>query len=105
VNDLDRSFQALAHSGRRAIVARLAGGDASVGEATAGLGLSKPAVSKHVKLLEHAGLVRRTVEGRRHVLRLDGDAIAEAARWLERHRAVWEAKLDEVERFLAEGHR
>jgi DNA-binding transcriptional ArsR family regulator len=105
VNDqaiLDRRFQALAHPARRTILSRVAAGETSVGQAGGGLGLTKPAVSKHVRLLEEAGLLRRTVVGRQHVLRLEGEAFLEAARWLERHRRLWEAKLDEVDRFLAE---
>jgi DNA-binding transcriptional ArsR family regulator len=100
---LDRSFVALAHPARRAIVERLANGPATVGEATRDLPLSKAAITKHVRLLEDAGVVRRAIEGRRHRLRLEPRPIEEAARWLERHRALWQAKFDAVERYLAEG--
>jgi DNA-binding transcriptional ArsR family regulator len=99
---LDRSFVALSHPARRAIVERLARGSATVGEATRGLPLSKPAVTKHVKLLEQAGVVSRVVEGRTHRLRLEPRPIEEAASWIDRHRAVWESKFDAVERYLAE---
>lgn len=99
---LDRSFLALSHPARRAIVAHLARGPATVGEAARGLPLSKPAISKHLKVLEEAGLVRRSVEGRRHRLRLQPRPIDQAARWIERHRALWESKFDAVERRLAE---
>lgn len=102
---LDRSFDALSHPARRAILARLARGPATVGEATRGLSLSKPALTKHVKVLEQTGLVRRRVEGRTHRLRLEPRPIEEAARWIERHRALWEAKFDAVERYLAEAER
>jgi DNA-binding transcriptional ArsR family regulator len=98
---LDRSFDALSHPARRAIVERLARGPATVGEATRGLPLSKPAVSKHVKVLEDAGVVRRAIEGRTHRLRLDPRPIEDAAQWIERHRKLWEAKFDAVERYLA----
>jgi uncharacterized protein YndB with AHSA1/START domain len=101
-SQLDRSFVALSHPARRAIVARLARGTATVGEAARGLALSKPAVSKHVKVLEEAGLVRRAIEGRRHRLRLEPQPMEAAAEWLERHRALWEAKFDAVERYLAD---
>jgi DNA-binding transcriptional ArsR family regulator len=101
VNDLDRSFVALAHPVRRAIVERLARGPASIGEATAGLGVTKPAVTKHVKALEQAGVVRRTVEGRRHRLALEPRPLAEASRWLDVHRALWESKLDAIAEELA----
>jgi DNA-binding transcriptional ArsR family regulator len=99
---LDRSFQALAHPARRRIVERLARGPASVGEATRGLAISKPAVTKHLKALEGAGLIERAVVGRTHRLALVGGPLTEAARWLEVHGALWESKLDAVERFLAE---
>lgn len=97
---LDRSFDALAHPARRAIVARLARGPATVGEASRGLALSKPAVTKHLKVLEETGLVSRTVVGRTHRLELRPDPLAHAERWLERHRELWEAKFDAVERHL-----
>lgn len=98
--ELDRSFLALSHPARRTIVERLAEGPATVGEASQGLGLSKPAVSKHVRVLEDAGLIRREVEGREHRLRLDGRSMTEAERWIERHRELWERKFDAVERYL-----
>jgi DNA-binding transcriptional ArsR family regulator len=99
---LDRSFLALSHPVRRAIVGRLVAGPATVGEASGGLGVSKPAVTKHLKVLEDAGVVRRTVAGRKHVLRLKPRALREAASWLELHRSLWEAKFEAVERQLAE---
>ncbi|HEX7255953.1 MAG TPA: metalloregulator ArsR/SmtB family transcription factor [Gaiellaceae bacterium] len=100
---LDRSFLALSHPARRTIVERLAQGPATVGEASQGLGLSKPAVSKHVRVLEDAGLIHREVEGREHRLRLEGRSMTEAEQWIERHRELWERKFDAVERFLADG--
>jgi DNA-binding transcriptional ArsR family regulator len=100
---LDRSFLALSHPARRAMVERLARGPATVGEASRGLHLSKPAVSKHVRVLEDAGLIRRAVEGREHRLRLEAQSMTEAERWIERHRELWERKFDTVERYLARG--
>jgi DNA-binding transcriptional ArsR family regulator len=100
---LDRSFLALSHPARRAILERLAAGPASVGEATRGLPLSKPAISKHLKVLEQAGVIRRAVEGRRHQLQLEPRPLGEAARWIDVHRRLWEAKFDAVERYLEEG--
>jgi DNA-binding transcriptional ArsR family regulator len=100
---LDRSFLALAHPVRRRIVERLARGPATVGEAAAGIPVSKPAVTKHLKVLEDAGVIARTVEGRTHRLSLRGRALAEAEQWLEQHRRLWEAKFDAVERRLAKG--
>jgi DNA-binding transcriptional ArsR family regulator len=99
---LDRSFLALSHPIRRAIVERLVAGPASVADASRGLGVSKPAVTKHLKVLEGAGLVGRTVSGRTHVLRLEPQALSEASEWLELHRALWQAKFAAVEEFLAE---
>jgi DNA-binding transcriptional ArsR family regulator len=98
---LDRSFLALSHPVRRQIVERLARSPATVGEATRGLRVSKPAVTKHLKVLEGAGVVRRSIEGRQHRLRLETRPLDEAARWLELHRSLWEAKFDAVERHLA----
>ena len=69
--ELDRTFLALSHPVRRAIVERLEAGPASVARASGGLGVSKPAVTKHLKVLEDAGLVGRTVKGRTHVLRVE----------------------------------
>lgn len=100
---LDRSFLALAHPARRTIVERLAEGPATVGRASRGLGLSKPAVSKHVRVLERAGLVRREIAGREHRLRLEARPMSEAEAWIERHRELWEAKFDAVARYLADG--
>ena len=88
--ELDRSF----------LVARLAEGTATVGQASKGLGLSKPAISKHLRVLEDAGLIRRMIEGREHRLRLEGASMTEAERWIERHRELWERKFDAVERYL-----
>jgi DNA-binding transcriptional ArsR family regulator len=98
---LDRGFVALAHPARRAIVARLAQGPATVGEATRELTLSKPAISKHLKVLEESGLLRRRIEGRTHRLLLDPRPLDEATRWIEHHRALWETKLDAVEEWLS----
>lgn len=99
---LDRSFLALAHPARRAIVERLVHGPATVGEATRGLGISKPAVTKHLKVLEGVGVVSRTVEGRRHQLRLVPQPLDDAAGWLDRHRALWVSKFDAIEQHLSD---
>jgi DNA-binding transcriptional ArsR family regulator len=102
--DLDRSFLALSHPVRRSIVERLTAGPATVGEASGGLGVSKPAVTKHLKVLEDAGVLTRTRAGRTHVLRLEPSPLREASEWLELHRSLWAAKFDAVERHLAEGN-
>jgi DNA-binding transcriptional ArsR family regulator len=99
VND---PFKAIAHPIRRGIVEQLARGPATVGEATSGLGLSKPAITRHVKVLEEAGVVVRTVEGRTHRLGLDLDALSEPVEWIDQQRALWERMLDAVEEYLEE---
>jgi DNA-binding transcriptional ArsR family regulator len=99
VND---PFRALAHPIRRDIVERLAAGPATVGQATAGFGVSKPAISKHVKVLEETGVVRREVVGRTHRLSLDTEALSEAADWMDRQRAVWGRLFDVVDLYLKE---
>jgi DNA-binding transcriptional ArsR family regulator len=98
--ELDRSFLALSHPVRRAIVGRLVTGPTTVGRASVGLGVSKPAVTKHVKVLEEAGVVSRTVRGRTHVLQLEASPLREASEWLELHRSLWEAKFAAVEQHL-----
>jgi DNA-binding transcriptional ArsR family regulator len=97
VND---PFKAIAHPIRRGIVEQLVKGPATVGEATAGFGLSKPAITRHVKVLEEAGVVVRTVEGRTHRLGLDLDALREPVEWIDQQRALWERMLDAVEEYL-----
>jgi DNA-binding transcriptional ArsR family regulator len=103
-SQLDRSFLALSHPARRAIVARLVTGPATVGEASRGLGISKPAVTKHLDVLEEAGVVSRTAVGRTRVLRLVPRPLDEVSKWLAFHRALWEAKFEAVERHLAEAN-
>jgi DNA-binding transcriptional ArsR family regulator len=99
---IDRSFVALSHPIRRRIVERLAHGPATVGEASSGIRVSKPTISKHLRVLEDAGVVRRSVEGRQHRLSLDERPLADAASWIERQRVLWERKFDVVEDYLAE---
>jgi DNA-binding transcriptional ArsR family regulator len=83
-------------------VEQLVKGPATVGEATSGLGLSKPAITRHVKVLEEAGVVVRTVEGRTHRLGLDFDALREPVEWIDQQRELWERMLDAVEEYLEE---
>ena len=99
VND---PFKALSHPIRRGIVERLAAGPATVGDATTGFGVSKPAISKHVKLLEETGVVTRVVEGRTHRLSLDPSTLSEAADWMDRQRARWGRLFDVVDEYLTE---
>ena len=93
VND---TFGALAHPIRRGIVERLARGPATVGVVTRGFDVSKPAISRHVKVLEDAGVVRRTVEGRTHRLGLDVTVLGETIDWLDQQRRVWDRMFDAV---------
>jgi DNA-binding transcriptional ArsR family regulator len=99
VND---PFKALSHPIRRGIVERLAAGPATVGDATGGFGVSKPAISKHLKVLEESGVVTRAVEGRTHRLSLDTEAMDEAAEWMDRQRALWGRLFDVVDDYLKE---
>jgi DNA-binding transcriptional ArsR family regulator len=96
------SFRALAHPLRRGIVERLARGSATVGEATGGFGVSKPTISRHVKVLEDAGVVVRTIDGRTHRLSLDLDALGEAVDWIDRQRVIWGRMFDAVDDYLKE---
>jgi DNA-binding transcriptional ArsR family regulator len=94
------AFTAVAHPIRRGIVERLARGPATVGVATRGFGVSKPTISKHLKVLEHAGVVVRTVQGRTHQLELNVAPLNEAAEWFERQRVVWTRMFDAVDDLL-----
>ena len=97
---LDRVYAAIADPTRRAILAALTGGDANVGALVRRFPMSFNAVSKHVKVLERAGLVRRRVRGREHWLRLEPRPLRDAARWLEHYRAFWDTRLDALEALL-----
>jgi len=99
---LDAVFGALADGTRRAILARLASGPARVTELAEPFAMSLPAVSKHLKVLERAGLLRRDRHGRVHNCRLQGGALDEAETWIEETRAFWEARLDNLERYLSQ---
>jgi DNA-binding transcriptional ArsR family regulator len=99
VND---SFRALSHPIRRGIVERLAAGPATVGEVTRGFDVSKPAISKHLKVLEETGVITRVVEGRTHRLSLEPKVLEEAADWMDRQRALWERLFDVVDDYLKE---
>lgn len=99
---LDRSFHALAHPVRQAIIGAPVNGPATVGEATRGAGVSKPAVTRHLRVLEDAGIVNRVVRGRTHVLTLDAHPLADGAGWIEGQRRLWERKLEIVTAYLEE---
>jgi len=97
---LDRTFHALADHTRRAILARLARGEATVGELAEPFAMSRPAISKHLNVLEAAGLVHRTKDGRVSRCRLDPKPMRAAAEWVERYRKFWEGRLDSLQRYL-----
>jgi DNA-binding transcriptional ArsR family regulator len=100
--ELDRAFAALSHPVRRQIVERLARGPATVGQAAAGTRVSKPAISKHLRVLEDANVIARAVEGREHRLTLNAAPLNGASGWIERQRELWERKFDVVEAYLEE---
>lgn len=99
---LDATFAALADPTRRAILARLASGEASVAELAAPFAMSQPAISKHLKVLERAGLVSRGIDAQRRPSRLEARPLAEANAWLERYRKYWEGSFRELDGLLAE---
>ena len=99
---LDRIYAAIADPTRRAILAQLAEGQINVGDLAARFPISLNGVSKHVKVLERAGLVQREICGREHQLQLLAEPLREAEAWLQRYRAFWTARLEALERFLAQ---
>jgi DNA-binding transcriptional ArsR family regulator len=99
---LDATFAALADPTRRAILARLASGEANVMELAEPFAMSQPAISKHLKVLERAGLVSRGREAQRRPCRLEAAPMAEATEWLEKYRRFWEASFADLDALLAE---
>jgi DNA-binding transcriptional ArsR family regulator len=99
---LDATFAALADPTRRAILARLARGEASVGELAEPFAMSQPAISKHLKVLERAGLISRGRQAQRRPRRLDPKPLAEVNQWLEDYRRHWEASFRELDHVLEE---
>ncbi len=102
---LDQVYGALADPTRRAIVAILADGEINVGSLAERFPISLAGVSKHVKVLERAGLVERTVLGREHRLRLNPEPLREASAWLEHYRTFWDNRLEALEAFLLKQER
>jgi DNA-binding transcriptional ArsR family regulator len=96
------AFKVLAHPIRRGIVERLAEGPATVAEATRAFGVSKPAISKHLKVLEESGVVVRVIDGRKHRLSLDPRALEGAADWMDVQRERWTRLFDVVDDYLKE---
>ncbi len=99
---LDATFAALADPTRRAILARLASGDASVTELAEPFAISQPAISKHLKVLERAGLISRGRDAQRRPRRLEAKPLAEATEWLERYRRVLEGNFQRLDALLDE---
>lgn len=97
---LDRVFGALADGTRRQILARLSEGDTTVGELARPFSISRPAISKHLRVLERAGLVRRTRDGRISRCGLDAAPLKDAADWVERYREFWKGQLDALSNYL-----
>ena len=98
--DLDAVFSALADPTRRAILSRLATGEASVNEIAAPFQISQPAVSKHLKVLEQAGLIERQIDRQRRPARLKAAPMREAVQWLEEFRSFWSASFDQLDDLL-----
>jgi DNA-binding transcriptional ArsR family regulator len=101
-DQLDHTFIALADPTRRAILARLTQGEASVNELAAPFAISQPAISKHLKILERAGLVSRSTAGTRRPVRIEAAPMKEAVDWLETYRKFWEGSYARLDALLAE---
>ena len=99
---LDLAFGALAHPIRRGILARLSTGEATIAELAKPFKVSAPAITKHMRVLEKAGLLSREKKGREHHCRLEQERMKEAERWIEEHRKFWNDRLDSLERYLKE---
>ena len=102
MDKLSETFQALADPTRRAILARLALGETNVNELAAPFDMSLPAVSKHLKVLEHAGLISRGREAQYRPCRLEAEQLKPVDAWLETYRAIWNARFDRLDTYLAE---
>lgn len=99
---LDLAFGALAHPIRRGILARLSTGEASVAALAKPFKVSAPAITKHMRILEQAGLLSRKKRGREHRCRLEQERMKQAQEWIEAHRKFWNDKLDALELYLKE---
>jgi DNA-binding transcriptional ArsR family regulator len=102
---LDRTFAALADPTRRRILAHLARGDKCVTHLARPHAMSLPAVSKHLRVLERAGLLRRRRYGRVHEMRLEAKPLQQAAQWVEEYRKFWESSLDRLAAYLSKTHK
>jgi len=99
---LDATFAALSDPTRRAIIARLALGDANVSELAEPFAMSQPAISKHLKVLERAGLISRSREAQARPCHLEAKRLREATEWMERYRRFWDASFDRLDALLIE---
>ena len=99
---LDAVFGALADPTRRAILARLTDGDATVAQLAAPFSMTQPAISRHLKVLERAGLISRSRDAQRRPCRIEAQPLAEATRWLERYRDLWEERFQRLDAVLGE---
>jgi DNA-binding transcriptional ArsR family regulator len=97
---LDRTFAALADPTRRRILARLARGERCVTDLARPYSMSLPAISKHLRVLENAGLIRRHRNGRVHSMKLEAAPMKQASKWIEEYRRFWEASLDRLDAYL-----
>ena len=100
INNLDQVFFALSDGTRRAILSRLAEGSTTIGELAEPFSISSPAISKHMKILEKAGLIERRIVGRQHHCSLSTGALQTAEDWINFHRKFWESRLDALEDLL-----
>jgi DNA-binding transcriptional ArsR family regulator len=102
---LDGVFNALCDPTRRAILARLTGTDARVTDIASEFSISLNSISKHIRMLERAGLLRRSIVGRDHVLSLNAAPLADAATWIEHYRRFWESRLAALEQYVTQKSR
>ena len=100
MSQLDRTFAALADPTRRAILARLATGEATVAQLMEPFAISQPAISRHLKVLEKAGLISSSVVGPSRPRRIDAAPLADASAWLDRYREIWEANFARLDAVL-----
>lgn len=101
-SQLDTLFQALSDSTRRAMLCRLATQEMSVAQLAEPFALSKAAITKHLKVLENAGLLKRTIDGRIHYCRIEAQPLAKANEWLQFYQSFWNTKLDALNDFLSD---
>lgn len=99
-DELDAVFAALSDRTRRQLLSRMAGGESTVRELSRGIAMSEPAISRHLRVLEQAGLMNRRISGREHLCRMEPKAMEKVAEWIELHRRFWNERLDGLEEYL-----